>query len=151
MPGSPFNENRVSDFYDQLYYSDQQLSQIFSYFAILAIIIAVLGLFGLSSFTTQQRIKEIGIRKVLGASVSQLVALMSTNFAKLVMIAFLLATPIVWYGMSQWLDSFAYSAAINPLIFIAGGGIALVIAMMTISFQSIKAATTNPVNSLKSE
>jgi len=151
MPGTPFNYNLVSDFYDQLYDSEQQLAQIFSYFALLAIIIAVLGLFGLSSFTTQQRIKEIGIRKVLGASVSQLVALMSTNFAKLVLIAFLLATPIVWYGMSQWLDSFAYSAAINPLIFIAGGGIALVIAMMTISFQSIKAALANPVNSLKSE
>ncbi len=151
MPDTPFDYNLISDFYDQLYTAEQQLAKIFSYFALLAIIIAILGLFGLSSFTIQQRIKEIGIRKVLGASVSQLVTLMSTSFAKLILFAFLLATPIVWYGMDKWLDSFAYQAGINPLIFVAGGVIAMVIALLTISFQAIKAALANPVHSLKSE
>lgn len=151
LPGSPFEYRLVEDFYNEQYLAEQQLAQIFSYFALLAIIIAILGLFGLSSFTIQQRIKEIGIRKVLGASISQLVTLVSTNFAKLILVAFLLATPIVWYGMGRWLDTFAYSAGVNPLIFLAGGVIALMIAMLTISFQAIKAAIANPVNSLKSE
>jgi len=151
LPGNPFSYRLVEDFYNEQYLAEQQLAKIFSYFAMLAIIIAVLGLFGLSSFTIQQRIKEIGIRKVLGASVSQLVTMMSTNFTKLILIAFFLATPIVWFGMSKWLETFAYNAGTNPLIFIGGGVLALVVALLTISFQAIKAATANPVNSLKSE
>ncbi|MCG8373571.1 MAG: FtsX-like permease family protein, partial [Balneolales bacterium] len=151
LPTFPFSYSLVEDFFADQYNAERTLGETFTYFAILAIIIAVLGLFGLSSFTAQQRIKEIGIRKVLGASLSQLVTLLSMDFAKLVLFAFLLAAPIVWFGMGSWLDGFAYRIGLNPLIFVAGGIIAFTIAMFTISFQAIKAATANPVDSLKTE
>ncbi|MEQ9264037.1 MAG: ABC transporter permease [Balneolaceae bacterium] len=151
IPNLPFTYQLLEDSFNDQYQSERKLGETFSYFAILAVIIAALGLFGLASFTAQQRIKEIGIRKVLGASVAQLVTLLSTNFAKLIFIAFLIATPIVWFGMNKWLDSFAYHESIPIWIFFAGGIIAIVVAMLTISYQAIKAAVANPVNSLKSE
>ena len=150
-PNFPFSYYLVEDYFMDQYESEQILGQVFSYFAILAIIIAALGLFGLASFTAEQKIKEIGIRKVLGATVSQLVTLMSTNFAKLILISFVIATPLVWYGMNKWLDTFAYHESIPVWIFFAGGFIALFIAMATISYNAIKAATANPVESLRSE
>lgn len=151
IPNLPFTYRLLEDSFNSQYQSERKLGETFSYFAILAVIIAALGLFGLASFTAQQRIKEIGIRKVLGASVAQLVTLLSTNFAKLIFIAFLIATPIVWFGMNKWLNSFAYHESIPVWIFFAGGIIAIVVAMLTISYQAIKAAVANPVNSLKSE
>lgn len=151
IPNLPFTYRLLEDSFNSQYQSERKLGETFSYFAILAVIIAALGLFGLASFTAQQRIKEIGIRKVLGASVAQLVTLLSTNFAKLIFIAFLIATPIVWFGMNKWLNSFAYHESIPVWIFFAGGIIAIVVAMLTISYQAIKAAIANPINSLKSE
>ena len=150
-PNFPFTYSLVEDQFDQQYTNEQRLGQIFSYFAILAIVIGALGLFGLASFTTQQRVKEIGVRKVLGASVLQVVSLLASNFAKLVFVAFLIATPIAYFGMNQWLGSFAYHIEISAWVFVIGGVAALTVAMLTISWQSIRAATANPVDSLRSE
>lgn len=150
-PNYPFDYFLVEDYYTNQYESEAKLGETFSYFAVLAVIIAMLGLFGLASFTAQQKIKEIGIRKVLGASVSQLVTLMSTSFARLIFVSFIISTPIVWYGMSNWLNSFAYHESIPIWVFLAGGAIAFIIAMLTISYQAIRAALANPVESLRSE
>ncbi len=150
-PDYPFDYFLVEDYYTNQYESEANLGKTFTYFAILAVIIAMLGLFGLASFTAQQKIKEIGIRKVLGASVTQLVALMSTSFAKLILVSFIISTPIVWYGMGTWLESFAYHENIPVWVFLTGGALAFIIAMLTISFQAIKAALANPVESLRSE
>lgn len=150
-PNFPFTYSLIEDNFAEQYEGEERLGKVFGYFALLAIIIAALGLFGLASFTIQQRVKEIGIRKVLGASVSQIVFLLSTNFAKLVLIAFLLATPIAYFAMSKWLENFAYYEGISPWIFALGGGIALAIALLTISYQAIKSALLNPAHTLKSE
>ncbi len=150
-PNFPFTYSLIEDNFAEQYQGEERLGKVFGYFALLAIIIAALGLFGLASFTIQQRVKEIGIRKVLGASVSQIVYLLSTNFAKLVLIAFLLATPIAYFAMNKWLQNFAYYEGISPWIFALGGGIALAIALLTISYQAIKSALLNPAHTLKSE
>ena len=120
-------------------------------FAGIAIALACLGLFGLSAYTTQQRFKEIGVRKVLGASASNLVLLLSKDFIKLVIIAFVLAAPVAWYAMNNWLNDFAYRIKISTWIFITTGLLAVIIALATISFQTIKAAIANPVKSLRTE
>ncbi len=150
-PNYPFTYSLIEDNFAEQYQGEERLGKVFGYFALLAIIIAALGLFGLASFTIQQRVKEIGIRKVLGASVSQIVYLLSTNFAKLVLAAFLLASPIAYFAMSKWLENFAYYEGISPWIFVLGGGIALAIALLTISYQAIKSALLNPAHTLKSE
>ncbi|MEX0647312.1 MAG: FtsX-like permease family protein, partial [Balneolaceae bacterium] len=116
-----------------------------------AIIIGCLGLFGLSAFTAERRTKEIGIRKVLGASVANIVALLSKDFIKLVVIGFVIAIPIAWYAMNQWLADFAYKIEIGAEIFALAGGAALIITLLTVSWQSVKAALRNPVDSLRSE
>jgi putative ABC transport system permease protein len=120
-------------------------------FTVLAIAIACLGLFGLASFTSEQRAKEISIRKVMGASMSQVVVLLSGNFTKLVLISFVIATPAAWYGMNKWLQGFAYRVEISILTIAIGGLVALVIAWLTISMQALKAAKSSPVNSLRAE
>ena len=120
-------------------------------FACIAILIACLGLFGLSAFAISQRVKEIGVRKVLGANVSTIVALLSKDFLKLVLIAAIIAFPIAWYAMSRWLQDFAYRTNIQWWVFILAGIIAACIALFTISFQAIKAALANPVKSLRTE
>jgi putative ABC transport system permease protein len=125
--------------------------RIFTSFAILAIIVACLGLFALSAYMAEQRSKEISIRKVLGASVTQVTALMSKDFVKLVLIALLLACPIAWWGMNKWLQDFAYQTTISWWIFATAGVLVVIIALATISFQSIRAAVANPVDSLRSE
>jgi len=117
----------------------------------LAIFIACLGLLGLVAFSAQQRTKEIGIRKVMGASVPQIMLLLSKDFAKLVLIAVVIATPIAWLGMHYWLQDFAYRITINPLIFVVAGLLALLITLFTVSFLTRKAALSNPVKSLRSE
>ncbi len=120
-------------------------------FSVLGILIACLGLFGLAAFVAEQRTKEIGIRKVLGASVKGLVGLLSKDFVKLVAVAFIIAAPVAWYFMNKWLQDFEYRIALSWTVFIAAGLIALFIAIVTISFQAIKAAIANPVKNLRTE
>ncbi len=154
-------KNQVSDepitvqFLDQelrkYYETESKLAGGFSFFAGVCIIIACLGLFGLAAFTSQLRIKEIGIRKVLGATVASIVALISKDFVKLVGIGFLLAVPVAFYAMSSWLNEFAYTINLGPNLFIFAGLIAVIIALVTVGWQSIKAAMANPVESLRSE
>lgn len=150
-PDYPFTYSFVEESFDEQYASERRLGKVFGYFAFLAVIIACLGLFGLASFTAQQRIKEIGIRKVLGATVSQIVLLLSQRFTMLVLLSIVISVPIAWYAMNSWLAGFAYRIDIPVLTFLWAGGAALIIAWLTVSYQSIKAATVNPVKSLRSE
>jgi len=150
-PEFPFEYNFVDAEYDQLYKSEQQTEKLFNFFAGIAILISCLGLLGLVSFTAEQRTKEIGIRKVLGASVFNITALLSTDFLKLVIIAIVVASPIAWFAMDWWLKGFAYRITIEWWMFAVAGLLAIITALFTISFQSIKAALANPVNSLKLE
>jgi putative ABC transport system permease protein len=147
----PLNYRFLDDDLEALYRREQKLGQIIQYFAVLAIFIACLGLFGLASFTAEQRTKEIGIRKVLGASVASVVSLVSKEFTKLVVIAFVVASPIAYWAMSKWLENFAYRVGISVWVFVLAGGAALLIALITVSSQAIKAALTNPVEALKYE
>jgi putative ABC transport system permease protein len=150
-PKFPFTYQFSDLEYEKLYRSEQIVSQLASYFALLAIVISCLGLFGLSTFTAEQRTKEIGVRKVLGASVASVVTLLSTDFLKLVVIALVIATPVSWYVMNQWLRGFVYRIDIEWWMLAVAGVVAVCIAFLTISFQSIRAALMNPVNSLRSE
>jgi putative ABC transport system permease protein len=133
------------------YETEIVLSQIINSFTLMAILISCLGLFGLAAFSAEQRNKEIGIRKVLGASVTGIVGLLSKDFLKLVVVAMLIATPIAWYGMNKWLQAFAYKINISWWMFALAGLMAIFIALFTVSFQAIKAALANPVKSLKTE
>ena len=133
------------------YRAEQRTGRIVLYFSVLAVLISCLGLFGLAALTTEQRIKEIGIRRVLGASVGVVVALLSKDFLKLVILAILLASPIAYYFMQQWLTNFAYRLDMQWWMFVAAGVAALLIAFLTVGFQSVKAALANPVKSLRSE
>jgi putative ABC transport system permease protein len=135
----------------KLYMSDERTSKIASIFSILAIFIACLGLLGLATFITEQRTKEIGIRKVLGASVPEIMVLLSKEFAKWVLIANLIAWPVAYYLMNKWLQDFAYKTEISIWVFLTAGILALIIALLTVSANAIKAATANPVKSLKYE
>ncbi|MEJ0031406.1 MAG: FtsX-like permease family protein [Bacteroidota bacterium] len=135
----------------KMYSTEQRLGEIFTVFAVLAIIIACLGLFALTAFTAEQRTKEIGIRKVLGASVSGIVVLLSKEFGKLILIAFVLATPAAWYGITRWLESYTYRTEIGALVYVIAGVAAFAIAWITMSFQSIRAALANPIKALRSE
>ena len=136
---------------DRQYGAEQKLGQVFGGLTLLALFIACLGLFGLTAFSTHRRTKEIGIRKVLGASVANIVALLSKDFVKLVILGFVIAIPIAWYAMNQWLADFAYRIETGPGIFVLAGAGAVLIALLTVSWQSIKAALANPVDSLRSE
>ncbi|GAB4046628.1 ABC transporter permease [Spirosoma litoris] len=150
-PAYPFEYHFLDQKFDQMYQADLRQQTILSVFAGLAIFIACLGLFGLASFSAQQRTKEIGVRKVLGASVGSVVTLLSKDFLKPVAIAILIASPIAWYAMNQWLQNFAYHIDIEWWVFALAGLLAVSIALLTVSFQSIKAALVNPVRSLRSE
>jgi putative ABC transport system permease protein len=134
-----------------MFQTEAVTSRVSTVFAILAVIISCLGLFGLSAYTAERRIKEIGIRKVLGASVSGITRLLSTDFLRLVALACLVAFPLSWWIMHNWHQHYDYRIEMSWWIFLAAGTTAMVIAMLTISFQSIKAATTNPVKSLRNE
>ena len=147
----PFQYFFLDETYSKLYKAEQNFKSIFFYVTVIAIFIACLGLFGLSAFTIAQRTKEIGIRKVLGASVTGIVGMLSADFIKLVAIAALIALPIAWWAMHQWLLDFVYRVNIAWWVFVAAIGISILIALVTISFQAIKAAVTNPVKSLRSE
>jgi putative ABC transport system permease protein len=151
LPEMPFEYNFLDENFNKLYLSEQKQSSLFTIFACIAIFIACLGLLGLSSFAITQRIKEIGIRKVLGAGVGNIVVLLSKDFLKLVIIAALIAFPVAWYAMHQWLADFAYRINISWWIFIAAGVTAAFIALLTVSVLAIKAAVMNPVKSLRTE
>jgi putative ABC transport system permease protein len=137
--------------FDGIYRSEQRVGKISIAFTSLAIVIACLGLFGLAAYAAEQRTKEIGIRKVLGANMSTIVRMLSKDFIKLVLIAILVAAPLAWWAMHQWLQGFAYRQNMQWWIVAVAGMAAILIAFITISFQSIKAALTNPVKSLRSE
>lgn len=151
FPADPFEYFFVDENYYNQYKSEQQYSLIFTLASSLAIFIACLGLFGLATFTVEQRTKEIGIRKVLGASVTQITTLLSKDFLSLVIAAVALATPLSWWAMDKWLQQFAYRTEISIWVFVGAGLFALVIAFFTVGTQAIKIATSNPVNSLRSE
>jgi ABC-type antimicrobial peptide transport system permease subunit len=150
-PGHPFNYRFLDEALDGLYRSEQQIGTILRYFSILAIFISCLGLLGLASFMAEQRTKEIGIRKVLGASVSNIVLLLSREFTKWVLLANIIAWPVAYFAMHKWLQSYAYSTNIALWSFILSGVLALVIASVAVSYQSIKAAVANPADSLRYE
>ena len=151
FPGNPFDYFFLDDYFNQQYSNEQKFQKLFIIFATLAIIISCLGLFGLSSYTAIQRTKEIGIRKVLGASAVNITSILSKDFLQLVFIAVIIASPIAWIVMDKWLQNFAYRISIRWWIFLGGGVIAIVIALITVSFQAIKAAIANPVKSLRTE
>jgi putative ABC transport system permease protein len=150
-PARPFEYSFLDDGLDRLYRAEMRLGKIFIYFTILAIFIACLGLYGLSSFTAEQRTKEIGIRKVLGASIGNIIFMLSKEFTKWVIVANFIAWPIAYYAMNRWLQNFAYRISISVWIFILSTALALFIAFFTISFQVVKAAVINPVESLRYE
>ncbi|MFD0793941.1 ABC transporter permease [Mucilaginibacter litoreus] len=150
-PGTPFSYNFLDDQFAQLYVSEARTGKIFTSFAILAVIIASLGLFGLSAFSIRQRVKEIGIRKVLGASSVTITNMLSIQFLKLVALAVIIAAPLTWFAMHKWLQGFAYRIDIQWWVFALAGLMALGVAFITVSFQTIKAALANPVKSLRSE
>jgi putative ABC transport system permease protein len=150
-PQRPFSYSFLDENFNKQYLTEDRFGKLFMYFAVLAIMISCLGLLGLASYSTLQRTREIGIRKVLGATVPGIVNMLSKEFLKLVIIAALIAFPIAWYGMHNWLRDFAYRINIGWWVFAVAGILAFFIAIITISFQAIKAALANPVNSLRSE
>ena len=150
-PGQPFTYYFLDERFGTMYAAETRLGKIFGIFSALAVLIACLGLFALTSFTAEQRMKEIGIRKVLGASVSSIVVLLSKEFGKLVLIAFVLAAPLAWYGIEWWLKDYTYKTEIGIGLFHTAGIAAYLIAWITMSFQSFKAATSDPVKSLRNE
>ena len=150
-PNEPFDYSFLDKDFQKNYTAETRLASIVTYFTIIAILISCLGLFGLATFTAEQRIKEIGVRKVLGASVTSIVALLSKDFLKLVAISIVIASPIAWFVMNKWLQEFAYRTNISWMVFAITAAIAIVIAVITISFQAIKAAVANPVESLRTE
>jgi len=149
--GLPLEYNFLNDEYDILYKNERQTQQLFVAFSILAILIACLGLLGLSSYIAEQRTKEIGIRKVMGASVTTITYILSANFTKWVLISNLFAWPIAYYLMTKWLEDFAYKVSLSWWMFAVAALLSILIAIITISYQSIKAATRNPIDSLRYE
>jgi putative ABC transport system permease protein len=150
-PGQPFSYSFLEDDFEAMYRAEQRVGTLVLVFSVLAILVACLGLFGLAAYMAEQRTKEIGIRKVLGASVPGLVWLLSKDFLKLVFVALLIATPLAWWAMSRWLEDFAYRIDLEWWVFVLAGVLAIAIALLTVSFQSVKAALMNPVKSLRTE
>ena len=150
-PGMPFSYRFMNESFNNMYRAEQRVGEISITFSILTIFIACLGLFGLVTYMAEQRTKEIGVRKVLGASISNVIIMLSKDFLKLVLIAAIIAFPIAWWAMHTWLQQFAYRISISWWIFIVAGIAALLIGLITVSFQAVKAAVANPVDSLRSE
>jgi putative ABC transport system permease protein len=151
FPGNPFEYFFLDDHFNQQYKAELQFGQVFSLFASLAIFIACLGLFGLASYMTMQRTKEIGVRKVLGASVSSILILLSKDFSRFIFIAIAIAIPISWYLIYNWLLDFANKISISWWLFAVPAVALMIIALTTISFQTVRTALTNPVDSLRDE
>jgi putative ABC transport system permease protein len=148
---TPFEYSFLDEDIKRQYDEDLRVSQMITSFTVIAMIISCLGLYGLSTYMAERRFKEIGVRKVMGASVKEIIAMMSSEFIRLVLIAFIIAVPVSLYGIHQWLENFAYKTPVGISIFILAGVCALLIAMITVSFQSFKAASINPVKSLRTE
>ena len=151
LPGQPFGFKFMDQEYEQMYRSEMQIGQLANWFSVLAIFISCLGLFGWASFTVERRTKEIGVRKVLGASLTSIFTLISKEFVGLVVVALGLAAFPAWYLMNDWLSRFKYQVNIEWWVFALAGLLAIGVALLTVSFQSIKAALMNPVKSLRSE
>lgn len=151
VPNFPFDYSFLDEHFEVLYRSDEQMGSVVTIMAGLAILISCMGLFGLAAITTEKKTKEIGIRKALGASEGQITVLLSRNFALLILVSFIIVSPVTWIMLSKWLESFAYRIGVNPLMFLLGGIIALTIAMATISYHTIKSARANPVKALRYE
>jgi putative ABC transport system permease protein len=150
-PQMPFEYSFLDQDYDNLYMNERQTRKLFSIFSFLAIFIACLGLFGLASFIADQKTKEIGIRKVLGASVTRIVKNLNKSFLKWVLIANLIAWPIAWFAMNRWLENFAYRIGLSWWMFVLAAVLAVFIALLTVSFQTVKAALKNPIDSIRYE
>jgi putative ABC transport system permease protein len=150
-PDLTFNYSFMDNDFNNLYHAEQKTGKLFITFAVFAIFIACLGLFGLVTYAAEQRTKEIGIRKVLGAGVGRIVTMLSKEFVKLVLIASLIGFPLAWWAMNQWLQSFAYRINISWWVFLIAGCTIMTIALVTISLQTIRAAIANPVKSLRAE
>jgi putative ABC transport system permease protein len=150
-PGQPFSYTFMDADFNKVYDAEQRTGKLFITFAVFAIFIGCLGLFGLVTYAAEQRTKEIGVRKVLGASVRGIVMMLSKDFAKLVLIASVIAFPVAWWAMNQWLHSFAYRITISWWVFVIAGVTAIMIALITVSLQAIKAAVANPVKSLRTQ
>jgi putative ABC transport system permease protein len=151
IPDAPFEYQFMNQAFDNLYKDDLRISKLVLLFSCISIVISALGLFGLATFVAEQKTKEIGIRKVLGASVTQITVMLSRDFATLVLIAVVIASPIAYWAMSRWLENFAYKISLSWWIFVSAGIVALLIALLTISGQAIRAAIANPVKSLRTE
>jgi putative ABC transport system permease protein len=151
FPGYTFDYFFLDADYDKQYAAEARLTQIFGAFAFLAIVVACLGLFGLAAFVTAQRTKEIGVRKVMGASVSQIVVLLAKDFLVLVAVAVVLAVPLAYFVLDRWLDAFAHRVELGPWLFLVGGLVALAVALATVSWKAIRAAMTDPVKALRYE
>ena len=151
FPSALLDYSFSEEVFEEQYRAEEKFSTIFLYFSIISLVIACLGLYGLISYTTSQKIKEIGIRKVLGASVNGIAAMLSGGFLKLVLLACILAMPAAWYIMNRWLEDFAYRTNISWWMFVAAGSLVLLVALITVSFEAIKAAIANPVKSLRTE
>ena len=149
--GYPFNYAFLDERYQALYLAEQRVSTLSKYFAGLAILISCLGLFGLATFNAEIRAKEMSIRKVLGASISSVVYLLSKDFMKLALIAVIIAFPLGWWAMNKWLEGFVYKVEIGPYIFIISFALILVITMVTVGYQAVKAAIANPIQALRTE
>jgi putative ABC transport system permease protein len=149
--GTPFNYHFLDESFNNMYRAEQQVGRVAIAFAVLAVIIACLGLFGLATYIAEQRTKEIGVRKVLGATVQNIVMMLSRDFLMLIIIASLIAFPIAWWAMYKWLQDFEYRIGVGWWIFILSGFIAILVALFTISFQAVRAAVSNPVKSLRTE
>ncbi|MBN1820080.1 MAG: ABC transporter permease, partial [Prolixibacteraceae bacterium] len=150
-PGSPFDFHFLDQAVDNNYRAEKKMFALLKYFVLISILVSCLGLFGSAVYSTQSRIKEIGIRKVSGAKISEVIAMLNTNFIKWVIIAFVIATPIAYYAMNKWLENFAYKTNLSWWIFALAGLLALGIALLTVSWQSWRAATRNPVEALRYE
>ena len=151
VPGWPFKYSFLDEHFDELYRSEQQMKSVVQIMTLLAIIIACMGLFGLAAITTEQRTKEIGIRKVLGATVGQIMIQLSKRFALLVLVAFVIFSPITFYMMDNWLSDYAERVNINGTLFAAGFILAFAVAVMTVSYHAFRSAIANPVDALRSE
>jgi putative ABC transport system permease protein len=150
-PDALFEYRFTDAAFDAAYRNEERLGYLFTVFAGLAVFIACLGLFGLAAYAAQRRTKEIGVRKVLGASAASIVGLLSKDFAKLVAVAIVVAVPLAWFAMDRWLEGFAYRVGLNPLVFVLAGVLALAIALGTVSAQALRAASTDPVKALRYE
>ena len=151
MPNRIFEYSFLNEDFNQQYENEESFSQVFTFFAVIAILIACLGLYGLAAYTAQQKVKEIGIRKVLGATETGVVVLLSRDFVKLVLFSFFIAAPLSYFLMNSWLKAFAERTSIGVGVFLLAAGLSLFIAILTVSYQSVRAAIANPIKSLRYE